>query len=72
MLNNGLGLILGYPVMDSSFKLHAVKTSDGCPPALVTAAAFKCAQGVLNLAQCQLVEPMMNLQVSLCVLCIAC
>jgi len=49
--------------MEAAFRIRSVKASDGCPPALITAAAYKCTHELLDLAQCQLVEPVMNVQV---------
>ena len=51
--------------MEAVFKVLSVKSSPECPPALITAAAYKCTHKVLEMAQCQLVEPVMNIEVRL-------
>nr|XP_002131331.1 ribosome-releasing factor 2, mitochondrial isoform X1 [Ciona intestinalis] len=58
------GNLLGYPVMSATVQLLAVRAKRGCPPGLVTATAIKCTREALDKAACDLLEPVMNIEIT--------
>ena len=57
------GVVLGYPVIGARLRLHSIACSSSCPPALVTSSVIKCTRSLLQQTNCQLMEPMMKVEV---------
>jgi len=58
------GSVLGYPLMGASLALKKVHASSGCPPGVISASASRCTKAALEEAECQLMEPVMSVEVS--------
>nr|CAB3248868.1 ribosome-releasing factor 2, mitochondrial [Phallusia mammillata] len=54
----------GFPIMGAKMKLLGLTVKRNCPLGLVTSAAAKCTRTALLQADCQLVEPVMNIEVT--------
>uniref|UniRef100_H2YE01 Tr-type G domain-containing protein n=1 Tax=Ciona savignyi TaxID=51511 RepID=H2YE01_CIOSA len=57
------GNILGYPVMGADVRILTARAKRGCPSGLITASAVKCTREALDKASCDLLEPMMQIEV---------
>uniref|UniRef100_H2YE00 Tr-type G domain-containing protein n=1 Tax=Ciona savignyi TaxID=51511 RepID=H2YE00_CIOSA len=58
------GNILGYPVMGADVRILTARAKRGCPSGLITASAVKCTREALDKASCDLLEPMMQIEIS--------
>ena len=58
-----LGTVLGYPIINVSVSLRDFKCSSGASPAMLTACAAQCTTGLVKMAEPQLLEPIMKLEV---------
>ncbi|XP_038076381.1 ribosome-releasing factor 2, mitochondrial-like isoform X2 [Patiria miniata] len=57
------GPVIGFPVIDMHIRLESVETSPGTAPAMVSACASQCLHSALRVTACQILEPMMNLEI---------
>ncbi|XP_022099652.1 ribosome-releasing factor 2, mitochondrial-like [Acanthaster planci] len=57
------GPLIGFPVLDIHVSLESVETSLGTAPAMIAACASQCLHSALNNASCQILEPMMSLEI---------